>query len=378
MATHRQGLQGPIGFSVETETVLYPVVREVFVNEAPLVTRLPRVPAAGEVFSMVTYDVRQRTGVTLNAAIANNTVTTVTLTDNTSLQIGDVIEVGTERMLVTAVDSAGANVTVVRGHESTTAAAANNAAAVTLLYNSRTGAEVDVDGNRMIRTAVEQYVQTFQFPVQVSGKANASQNIVLPTGPMDIFSAEQQIKLTEMIRDEEYAVYYGKGYKPASVGDRAVMKGLRYLIATANVKTNGGASYTKASFITDGLQKVYSAGGNPDVIICSTDFMGGLATWSAGAERRVESTPVLGLPINQFYVPLIGNPITFIPSLQLASGTAIILTSSDLRLRVLRNEFWSPRGKRGDAWEGDFICDLALELGHPTWHAWVSGISSYA
>jgi hypothetical protein len=58
--------------------------------------------------------------------------------------------------------------------------------------------------------------------------------------------------------------------------------------------------------------------------------------------------------------------------------TAVALTSSEIRLRVKRNEFWSPRGVRGDAFEGDLIAEGAIELANESHHAWVEGITAFS
>jgi len=54
-------------------------------------------------------------------------------------------------------------------------------------------------------------------------------------------------------------------------------------------------------------------------------------------------------------------------SYQMRKGSAFVGTSSDLKMRFIREAFFQKRGLRGDAWEGDFIGDYAIELGHPGW-----------
>ena len=38
-----------------------------------------------------------------------------------------------------------------------------------------------------------------------------------------------------------------------------------------------------------------------------------------------------------------------------------------------RNEFWNPRGVRGDAYEGDWIAEGAIEVDNQAHHAWGRG-----
>jgi hypothetical protein len=388
-----QGILENISLSAEQTTVLYPYLREVFINETPLVSRTRREPAEGQVYNIVSYDVRPRT-YTLNAAVAaTNADTNLTLVDATPLMLGDVLELiktdgtATERLEVKSITS-GTVVVVRRARESTTAVANDttggaSANVVTLIGNSRTGAEIDQQAKRTVRTLTPQYVQTFQNPVQVGGLANAVRNIRLPSGISDVFSLEQKVAMTEMMRDEEYTSYYGLGEAPVNPGDRAKQKGLKKQItgynAGANVRLAAGASYTFLNFVADGIQKCIDGGGDPDAVLCSTSFLTGLQTW--GFAKMQVTTPrasLLGLPINEIAVPFASGVVSFIPSFQLKPGTACVLTSSDVLMRYIRQEFWNQRGNRGDAREGDFIADVCVEVGHPGWHSWVEGITSFA
>lgn len=388
MALDVQGILQNVSLTNEQTTVLYPYLREVFINETPLITRTPQQPAEGQVYNIVSYDVRPR-GYTLAAAIIT-TDTTITLNDTTPLLVGDVLEMfdtaaaNIERIEVTALGTDGVTATIRRAREGTTALANTAAGAastkvVTLIGNSRNGSEVNQQAKRTVRTLVEQYVQTFQNPVQVGGLANAVRNTRLPAGFSSVFSLEQQVAMTEMMRDMEYTSYYGLGEKPSAVNDRAKQKGLRKLINSNNVKTNAGASYTFLNFVADGAQKCLDGGGDPDVCICSTDLVTGLQTW--GFAKQQINTPrmnLLGLPINEIAVPFASGTITFIPSFQMRKGTACVLTSKDVLMRYIRQAFWQLRGNAGDAHQGDFIGDTCVEIGHPSWHSWIEGISSYA
>lgn len=396
-----QGVVGNLNLANEQTTVLYPYMREVFINEAPLLMRLPRMQAAGQAYNIVANDVRPRS-YTLNAA-CNNTDTTITLTDTTPLLVGDILELpnttgaSTERIQVSAIGN-NTTATIVRAMGGTTAVtnAANNNSnlTVTLIGNSASGAEVARGTERSSRFLIPQYVQTFDFPVQVGGLANAVQNTQLPLGTSSVFSDEQRTKMVEMVRDIEYSYYYGKPTAQTSTKN-ATMAGLKHLIgyyagrttalasaSNTNVKTNGGSSYTMLSFVADTIQKCIDGGGDPDVVVCSTGFMTGLFTWGYGKTQIQDPRQTeLGVPINQVTYPFAGKNVTFVPSYQLGSSsnhTAIVLTSKDVLTRYIRQEFWNQRGVRGDLTEGEFIGDFAIEVGHPGWHAWVEGITSFA
>lgn len=386
----------------ETETRLAPYLREVFINETPLLSRMVPEMAPAQAYNIVTYDVRGRT-YTLNAAI-NNTGTTLTLTDATSLSVGDLLDLqntagtATERVQVTAIQSTTA-VTILRSHDGATAVANDTTNSsnlgITLIGNTATGGDVNRVATRPSRVLIPQYVQTFHYAVQVGGLAEAladqqNPSVRLPVGITSLMSMEQATKLTEMTRDIEYAFYYGKPIAQTTTKN-ASMGGLQHLIgwyngsgtpasgSNVNVKTNGGSSYTLLSFMADGVQKCLDGGGDPDTVLVANNFATGLMTWGFGKQQLNQPrVNAIGTPINEVMYPFGSRPLTIIPSYQLRPGTAIVLTSRDVKVKAIREAFYKPRGSAGDATQGDFIGDYTIEVGHPGWHAWVSGITSFA
>lgn len=398
-----QGILTPLMLGTEQATILYPYLREIFVNETPLVTRLDRKQAEAESYTILSYDIRPRK-YTLTVAVSGTSITTATLTtltlaDASPLLVGDVLEListdgsATERVEVQADPIIAAGTVSVRRRVEGTVAIANDVSAnqtVTMIGNSRTGGEINQTANRANRTGIPQNVQTFQFPVQVGGKTMAVSNIRLPTGISDVFTLEQKVKMTEMMRDEEYTSYYGLGDKPGVNNNiRAKQSGLKKLIGYfgstdsgvtpgPNVDSSAKSSFTKFNFVS-AIQKAFDAGGNPNVVLCSTNFMTALATWSAGQQYFMDQRAnAIGLAIREFQVAFLGMPLTFVPSLQLKAGTFCALTWEDVFIRQLRPEQFIKRGVMGDASQGDFLCDLCIELGHPGWHVFSENISTFA
>lgn len=390
MALDTVGILTPIAFSAEQPTVISTVLREVFVDEAPLFARLPHRQATSETYTINRYDVRGRT-YALGTGDITNSATSLPIADASPFQVGDVLELndGTnvEFVEVTAAPTLTTTPNTItirraRGGTSGTAFATATPTVVTLVGNARTGGEIDQQAFRTIVAGLVQVVQTFQYAVQVGGKAEAIQNVSLPPGANSVWARDRAIKAVEFTRDVEYSMYYGRGEAPAAVGDRGKTKGIRAILsaaASSNLKLTAGASYTRASFIADTIQKIYNAGGIPDTIVCSLDFLSGLDTWVPGKATYMDMrTTTLGFPVNAFAVPLAGRPMSIVPSLQLRTGSALILSSTDLEVRYLREMQFVPREKRGDAMEGDWLGDYALNVGHPSWHSMVEGITSFA
>ncbi|MFM1802619.1 MAG: hypothetical protein RJA81_1971 [Planctomycetota bacterium] len=371
-----QGIQLTNDFKDQIRNEIHAVTMNWFVNRCPLVTRLPRVPVASTAFTIVNRSARPRT-LKLAAAVATGD-SSITFSDASYLMVGDVLELASgERVEVTGEPNTATNaVTVRRAAEGTTAATGAINDTVRLVGNSRTGAEVNQLGVGMKPQVVSQFCQTWQHPVQIGGSLQASTGFVTPVGSGTPLDHARMDALQNLMDDMETTSYYGKGEDP-SVAARPKQKGLRSLIST-NLVTNptNAGSYKATDLIRDTLEKCRTNGGNPDVLLLSSNFMTGLAVWGHAVQRMNAGTSVFGVPINVFEAPFLGG-ITLIEAPLLRPYTAVALTSAEVRLRVKRNEFWSPRGIRGDAVEGDWIAEGAIELENESHHAWLEGVTGF-
>ena len=372
-----QGIQSVTDNQAQIRNDIHVVAINWFVNRCPLVTRVPRMACGSTSFSMVNRNFRARTAQL--AAAVGVADTQISLVDASAFMNGDVLELpSSERVEITAIPNVIANtVTVRRGAEGTTPAVAAVGSSVALIGNSRTGAEVDQSSVAFKPTAVAQFCQTWQHPVQVGGSLQASLGYQAKTGLNTPFEQNKMDALQNLMDDMEFSSYYGRGEDPA-VSGRPKQKGLRSLLTSnlTTAPTNAGA-YKPTDLIRDTLEKCRIGGGEPDVLIVSTNFMTGLATWGHAAQRINAGSTVFGAPIEVFEAPFLGG-VTLIAAPLLRPFTAICLTSSEVRMRMKRNEFWSPRGSRGDAFEGDWIAEGAIEIENQAHHAWVEGITAFS
>ena len=377
-ATYSQSILGASDFSPQIVNDISVITQNWFVNRTPLLARLPRVPVGRVDFQTISRTPRPRTA-TLGAAVANNTVGTVTLIDVSPFMVDDVLELASgERVQITSLDLANNTASVTRGVSGTTAAAQNNATSVLLIGNARTGAAVDQAAIAAVPTAVTQYCQTFQHPVQVGGSLASTTNFQVEEGQRAPFDQFKMEALRNLVDDIEYTTYYGLGDAGTTTG-RPQQKGLKSLIASGNVvtdPTNKGA-YTAYDFVRDAFTNARANGGEPDVVLLSSNFMTGLAKWGHAVQRLDAGATAFGTPIDVFEAPFLGG-VKIIEAPLLRSFTAVALTSEHVRFRTKRNEFWSPRGVRGDAIEGDWIAEMAVEVGNPAFHAWVEGITVFS
>jgi hypothetical protein len=261
-------------------------------------------------------------------------------------------------------------------------------ATVNLIGNSRTGAEVLQSGLSTVGIPRTQYCQTFQFPVQVGGSAQTARAQVLPGGIQSPFDFNQTVQLQNMVDDIENSCYYGIAQAPVDNGNpllatTAKMNGLRSILQSNNISvmTNSvptnAAAYGSTDLLRDTLQSARQNGGDPDLLVVSTNFMSGFATWGQAIQRVPAGETVFGTPINVLEAPFL-HGVTIVEAPLLRPYTAIALTSSEVYIRNKRNPFWNLRGNRGDMVEGDWIAEMAIEVVNESHHAWVEGITAFS
>jgi hypothetical protein len=337
---------------------------------------LPKLPTGSPQFLVTNDNYRPRSNPMNNGGSLASAATSVVVTDASIFDIGDVIQIEQEYCLVTATASSTNTLTITRGYAGTTAANHNDLLPVYLVSNSRTGSEVNVTSVSRIPQAVTQFCQTVQHAYQVGGALQADANYI--TGFATPLDRDRMLAMQHVMDDFESAVYYGKGVPLSSATSRPLMKGIQALIQTNNVSTpTNAAAYKPSDLVRDTLQACFNGGGNPTVMLVSTDFLSGFAVWGHAAMRLQAGANVFGTPIDLFEAPFLSG-ISIIPAPLLRPGTAICLSDPEVRIRLKRPMIDKPRGSRGDAFEGDIIMEGAIELDNEAHHAFVTGVTAFA
>jgi hypothetical protein len=376
-SSYLQGIQRTFENELQIRNDIHAVSTALFVNRCPLVSRTPRAAVGSTVFTMIKRSFRSREVVLGAALLPSDEI--LDLEDVGALMNGDVLELpsGEHVEVIETPDISESRIRVRRGVEGTTPAAAAAAQKLYLISNSRDGGEVDQAAIAIRPVGVTQYCQTWQHPVQISGSLQASTGYAVAPGVRTPFDQNKMDALQNLMDDMEVACYYSRGESP-EVSGRPKQKGLKSLLTTNKVLAPQNASaYKSTDFMRDTLERCRTNGGDPDVLLLSSNFMTGLVTWGQGVQRLTAGSNVFGTPIEVFEAPFLGG-VTIIEAPLLKPYTAICLTSSEVRLRMKRNEFWNPRGSRGDAVEGDWIAEGAIEVENEQHHAWLEGITAFS
>ncbi len=366
-------------------------------------TRLSYVPVERVDFLMYTHQYRGR-GTYLATAVSSSSTTSLTVGDATFLMNHDLLDLtdpatgNVERVQINGDPTSSTTINVTRGVStivsgtytapptgsyltglSSIGAGSSGNLNIALVGNARTGAEVNQTGLTTVGVSRTQYCQTFQFPVQVGGSAQTARAQVMPGGIQTPFDFNMTVQLQNMVDDIENCIYYGQAQAPNdAVGITAKMNGLKYILQTNNTTSPTNASaYGATDLIRDTLQAARQGGGEPDLLLVSTNFMSGFATWGQAIQRVPAGETAFGTPINVFEAPFL-HGVTIVEAPLLQPFTAIALTSSEVYIRNKRNPFWQLRGSRGDMVEGDWIAELAIEVVNEPHHAWVQGITAFS
>ena len=180
------------------------------------------------------------TTTTLTAAIADGTVTTITVTSAASLTVGDYVRIGNELMLIMAIN--GNNVDVDRGEFSTTAVAASNGATVTLVTDEGgTNLNYFASGEAITSGAISTTLSSY---IATGNPFNPTLRFVFDTTDDGIYEAPNNLNLD-----------LGRTYRFLQSDSSNTNHSLRFYVTgvageyTTGVTTNGTAgssgSYTQ-------------------------------------------------------------------------------------------------------------------------------------
>ncbi len=384
MADYLQGFLGTAAAGTEARNDVTVAIRNWFANRNPLCTRLPYVPVDRVDFLMYSHKYRARS-VQLNAAISVTTTASAAVADATFLMNHDILQLvdsatgSSEYVQINADPANASTIAITRGVAGTTPLqTVTSGSTVNLIGNSRLGSEINQTGLTTVGVLRTQYCQTFQFPVEIGGSAQTTRAQVLPGGIQTPFDFNMTMQLQNMVDDIESTLYYGISQAPTDNTVTAKMNGLKAILTTNNVTSPTSASaYSAADFVRDTLQAARTGGGEPDLLILSTNYMSGLSTWGQAVQRIPAGETVFGTPIVTFEAPFLhGCSIVEAPLLK--PFTAIALTSGEVYIRPKRAPFWQVRGPLGDRVQGDWLSEMAIEVVNESHHAWVEGVTAFS
>jgi hypothetical protein len=284
-----------------------------------------------------------------------------------------------ERLLVTAVNAAGGQITVVRGYGGTAAAALADGQELTILGNAALEGD-DADAARFtVRTRQSNYTQIFSKTITVSGSELAVKQIALA----DELDYQKQERLRELLRDLESTVI--NGVAPATdaggtAATRRTMGGLLGFVQTHRLAPGDGtlpAGTLTEEMLNIALRTIWdNSAGKVDTILVGGSQKRRINGFITTQQRYATSQTTTYRDMVGVYESDFGV-CRVVLSRYVPSDKVLLLDSSRLAVLPLagRSFHYRPLASTGDFETGQVIGEYTLELRNEAAHGVIGGLS---
>lgn len=295
--------------------------------------------------------------------------TTVTVADAEPFRPNQVVKIGEELLLVTAVN--GKDLTVTRGYAGTTAADIADGAKIEVQFVEGAEGNDAREARFKPRKRVSNYTQIFDETISITGTAAAVSNY----GIDDIYEYEKAKKQLELALQLEKALINGVKYESPN-GLTRQMAGIRSFIQT-NVVNSGGADLTDA-MINDAMQKQYekgafASGGNFKIIVGAKQKRA-ISNFEKSNIRLDRQDNGRGQVVDHFVSDFGAAEIVL--NNNLAADELFIVDTNRLAIKPLQGREFAHEylGKKGDYFEGMIVGEYTLEFKQEKAHARIKGL----
>lgn len=295
--------------------------------------------------------------------------TTITVDTGELFRPDQVIRIGEELLLVTAVS--GNNLTVTRGYGGTTAAAIADNAVIDIMFNIQDEGADARDSKYKPRVNKSNVTQIFDDTVKISGTAQA----IAQYGLDDLYGYEQMKVEDRLALELENAIVNGIKFES---GDRRMMGGIRQFIAT-NV-TDAAAAELTWDMINNEMFKIYKAGGMKDatrhVLMVSPIQNTKITKLDKDLVRTTNDASGTGRNITS--VTTNWGTLQIIPNVNFKADEVMILDANRISVKPLNGRTFTHTymGPTGDNIKGQIVGEYTLEFLQEEAHARIKNLKT--
>lgn len=295
--------------------------------------------------------------------------TEIVVADAEPFAAGQVIKIGEELLLVSAVNTVAKSLTVARGYAGTTAAAIADGAKVEVQFNEGQEGREARSGRSKKRVRKSNITQIFDATVEITGTAAA----VAQHGIDDLYEYEKQKKQLELALQLEKALINGVKFED---GDIRQMDGIRSFIKTNVANAGGAVTY---EMINDQLQKIYESGGMASgadhVILVGAKQKRKINAFDSDKLSVLEDSRKRGTIVNTIVSDFGEVPVSL--NNNLAPDELLIVDLNRVSVHPLQGRDFSHEflGKRGDFVQGQIVGEYVLQLQQEKGHARIKGLA---
>ena len=295
--------------------------------------------------------------------------TEIVVADAEPFAAGQVIKIGEELLLVSAVNPATKTLTVSRGYAGTTAAAIADGAKVEVQFNEGQEGREARAGRGKKRVRKSNITQIFDETVEITGTAAA----VAQHGIDDLYEYEKQKKQLELALQLEKALINGVKFEN---GDIRQMDGIRSFIKTNIAAAGGALTY---DMINDQIQKIYEAGGMASganhVILVGAKQKRKISAFDASKIQLAREDQKRGTIVDVIVSDFGEVPVAL--NNNLAPDELLIVDLNRVSVHPLQGRDFSHEflGKKGDYVQGQILGEYTLQFKQEKGHARIKGLS---
>lgn len=301
--------------------------------------------------------------------ITTNT-TVLTVTDASIFKVGHQIQIDSEYMVVSSVDTTNNTLTVYSRSYGGTNATHVTTSTINIVGMARLeGATTDYNGLVDI-TAPYNYTQIFEDALKLTG----TEMVVDEYGYADAWTYQANKKLPALFRLVEKSLFHGVRSAGSATAPRS-FGGLGTFTGTTNTVAAGGAI---AKTHVDALaEECVLSGAKPDLLVLHPSIANDLRALldSSSFVRMTQDNKDFGMMQVQNVNTQYGS-MQIVESRWCPSGTAYMLDSSMIGLYTLRPFGWKPLGRTGDFDAADLIGELSFAVANEKGHGTITGITT--
>ena len=316
-----------------------------------------------------TYASRSDTATDTTDLTDVSTTTTIHVTNGSKFSVGDVIQIDSEYIWVSAISTNA--LTVVRAKAGTQATHASTST-VYIRYNSRLEGADSSDSPYTESSTGYNYSNIFHKQIEVSRTDGRLQQY----GIADVVEREIDKAMDEKLMQLNRMIYHGYSSAGSSSTNRSA-GGLGTYVTT-NANALSGTPALTQKHVEDEVQDCWDAGGNPSLMLCGGWVKRKVAEWYSGYVRTERSETMGGVTIDVITTPL-GLNLNVVVDRHCPTDYLYILDPNYVGLITLDDFFYEDLGKVGDTADGGFgqvIGEYGLVCAFNAAHSIVSGFST--
>lgn len=299
---------------------------------------------------------------------SDSTATTMTVADGTLFQPGDVIQVDSEYVWVSAVS--GNDLTVTRNHGGTQA---THAATSTIYLRSGARLEGATATNSHYTQPTTAY--NYSFIMQRTVEISRSDARLRRYGIPNLVEYEKNKKMDELKIFLTKKPYYGVRAAGSATTPRDA-GGLGTFITT-NLTNCSSAALTLKN-IEDMAQTIFDAGGNATLLVCGGWAKRKITSFFSGAVRTERSDTLGGVTIDKI-VTAMGPQLDVLLDRYCPSNYIYMLDPEKVSFVTIDDFFYEDLGKSKDtAAYGQIVGEYGFAVANQTHHGIIYGFSTSA